>query len=59
MNVSERQIGRMKAIIEATEDVLEKARKYDNKGVVSLAKETAYDHIKGIIEDPGYCPWQE
>lgn len=59
MTVEEKQIGRIKAILGASEDVIVKARKFRNDGVVSVAKETAYDHIKGILEDVGYCPWAE
>lgn len=59
MTEAERQIGRIKALFEASEELITSARKYGNAGAISVAKETAYDHVKGIIEDVGYNPWQE
>lgn len=52
----EMQIGRIEAVIEAAEEVLKRNVDRETK---LMAKETAYDHIKGIVEDEGYCPWQE
>lgn len=59
MNTYEMQVGRITAIVEAADEVIKRAKKHGNRNTVTMAKETAYDHIKGIIEDPGYCPWQE
>ena len=59
MNDAERQIGRIKAIMEASEDVITRAKEYGNTGAITVAIETAYERVKGIIDDPGYNPWQE
>lgn len=59
MNTYEMQVGRITAIVEAADEVIKRAKKHGNRGTVTMAKETAFDNIKGIIEDPGYCPWQE
>ena len=59
MTTEEKLIGRIRAILGASEEVISSARKYNDINVVGIAKETAYDRIKGIIEDPEYNPWQE
>lgn len=59
MTDSEKQIGRIKAVLSATEEVLERARVYGDQHTEMMAKETAYDHIKGIADSVDYCPWQE
>lgn len=56
MNNTEMQIGRIQAVILATEEVISQAKTIGDK---NMAKGTAYDHIKGIMEEPGWCPWQE
>lgn len=53
------QMGRIMAVLKASEDVITSAKKHDNHDVIKMAKESAYDHIIGIINDPAYCPWQE
>ena len=59
MTEAEKQIGRIKALMGASEDVIRSARKYGNNEVIAVAKDTAYDHIRGILFEPGYNPWQE
>jgi hypothetical protein len=59
MTDEERQIGRIKAVLYASEEVVEKAKKVGLKDTIQQAQEIAYEHIKGIIEDAAYCPWQE
>ena len=61
MTNAELQLGRITAIIEAANSVIEQAQKNTiyHRDTIAMAKETAYDSIKGIIEDPAYCPWQE
>lgn len=59
MTEAEKQISRIKAILEASEEVISSALKYGNSGTIAIAKETAYNHIKGILDEPGYCPWEE
>lgn len=59
MSAEEKLIGRIKALLEASEEVIASASKYHNSEVVYMAKETAYDRIKGIIDDPAFNPWQE
>lgn len=53
------QLGRINAVLGATEEVVKRAKPYNDRKTIMMAKETAYDHIKGIMEDPSYCPWQE
>lgn len=53
------QIGRIEAVLYASEEVVARAKRTGDRGTELMAKETAYDHIKGIMEDPGWCPWQE
>lgn len=59
MKSFETQIARIKAVIGAAEEVAVRAKRLGDKNTELIAKETAYDHIKGILEDPGWCPWQE
>lgn len=59
MNTFEMQIGRIQAVLYAAEEVATRAKKHGDRETVLMAKETAYDHIKGIVEDPGWCPWAE
>lgn len=61
MTNAEMQLGRITAIIEAANGVIEQAQKNTiyHRDTITMAKETAYDSIKGIIDDPAYCPWQE
>ena len=59
MNDMEMQIGRIQAVLYASEEVVKRAERTGDRGTVIMAKETAYDHIRGIMEDPGWCPWQE
>lgn len=53
------QIGRIEAVLYASEEVIKRAKQAGQRDTELTAKETAYDHIKGIMEDPGWCPWQE
>lgn len=53
------QIGRIEAVLYASEEVIKRAKQKGQRDTELMAKETAYDHIKGIMEDPGWCPWQE
>ena len=59
MTDCERQLGRIKAVLSASEEVLERAKVSGDKYTIMMAKETAYDHIKGIADSVDYCPWQE
>lgn len=59
MTVEEKKIGRIRAVLSASEEVIGRAKKVNQKDVISIAMETAYEHIKGIIDDVSYCPWQE
>ena len=53
------QIGRIEAVLYASEETIKKATQEGQRDTELMVKETAYDHIKGIMEDPGWCPWQE
>ncbi len=53
------QIGRIEGVLYASEETIKKAKQKGQRDTELMAKETAYDHIKGIMEDPGWCPWQE
>lgn len=53
------QIGRIDAVLYASESTIAKVKEHNDRSTILMAKETAYDHIKGIMEDPGWCPWQE
>lgn len=59
MSNEEKMIGRIKAVLGASEDVIAYAKPKGQLDTVLRAKEIAYDHIVGIINDPSYCPWQE
>ena len=59
MSDEEKMIGRIKAVLYASEIVVNEAKPKGVRDAVIMAKETAYDHIVGIINDPSYCPWQE
>lgn len=56
---SDKQVNRIRAVLYASEEVVSRALKHGDKETILMAKETAYDHIKGIIDDVAYCPWQE
>lgn len=51
---------RIKSIIEASEELIEASKevRYD-KDTIQMAKEVAYNHIKEIVADVSYNPWQE
>lgn len=60
MTTGEQQIGRIKSIMKASEDTVKKYIKAGyNEIDILRAKEVAYDHIKNVILDLGYNPWQE
>lgn len=50
----EMKIGQINAVLYAAEEVLKRTK---DKGTILLAKETAYDQIKLIMENK--CPWSE
>ena len=51
INTSEARIGRIKAIISVADDTVERAKTHGDKYSVEMAKATAYDHIKRIVEE--------
>lgn len=51
INTSEARIGRIKAIIEVADETVERAKTHGDKFSVDMAKATAYDHIKRIVEE--------
>ena len=59
MTDEERKYSRILAIMYASEAAIKSAEKHDKKRVQKIAIETAYEHIKGVIENVDYCPWQE
>ena len=60
MTDAERQVGRIKAIIYACDELTKNSDRYKEGNIAKLiALETAYDHIKGVLDNPAYCPWQE
>ena len=59
MTDAEKQIGRISAVLYASEEVIKCANKHGESRAKQVAIETAYEHIKGIVEDVSYCPWQE
>ena len=59
MTTTEKQIGRMKAVLHASEEVIERANEHRDRNTLLMAKETAYDHFKAILEDADFCPWAE
>jgi len=54
MNDKELKIGRINAVLYASEEVISRT---DDKGIILMAKETAYDQIKQIMDNK--CPWKE
>lgn len=60
MTDDEKIVSRIRAIMSASEETVAKLNKYRNdREDILLAKEVAYDHIKGVLEDVGFNPWQE
>ena len=59
MTEAEKQIGRIRAVLEAAEDVIAGARISNSRDTIAMAKETAYDSIKGIVTEEAFNPWQE
>lgn len=55
MTKTELQIGRIDAVLYAAEELLKRT---NDKETRQMAKETAYDHIKGILDDPDWFPWK-
>ena len=51
INTIEARIGRIKAIISVADDTAERAKTHGDKFSVDMAKATAYDHIKRIVEE--------
>ena len=51
INTSEARIGRIKAIISVADETVERAKTHGDKFSVDMAKATAYDHIKQIVEE--------
>ena len=56
MNKDEIKIGRINAVMYASEEVISRCPPAD-KGTALMAKEVAYDQIKQILN--GKCPWSE
>jgi len=54
MNNLELKIGRINAVLYASEEVISRT---SDKGIILMAKETAYDQIKQIMNNK--CPWKE
>lgn len=54
MNDKELKIGRINAVLYASEDCISRT---DDKGTILMIKETAYDQIRQIMD--GKCPWKE
>ncbi len=51
MTESEKKISRIKSIIEVADETVERAKTHGDKFSVDMAKATAYDHIKRIVEE--------
>ena len=51
MTESEKKISRIKAIISVADETVERAKTHGDKYSVDMAKSTAYDHIKRIMEE--------
>lgn len=51
MTESEKKISRIKAIIEVADETVERAKRNGDNYSVDMAKATAYDHIKRIMEE--------
>lgn len=54
MNNLELKIGQINAVLYASEEVIKRT---EDKGTILMAKETAYDQIKQIMDNK--CPWKE
>ena len=54
MEKTELMVGRVNAVLYASEETISRT---NDKGIILLAKEVAYDQIKQIMD--GICPWQE
>lgn len=54
MSEAEKIIGRIIALVEVAEETVERAKKSGDRYTVDMAKATAYDHIKGILEEGEY-----
>ena len=54
MNSYELKVGRINAVLYASEDTIKST---NDKGIILMAKEIAYDQIKQIMD--GKCPWKE
>lgn len=59
MTDEEKIIGKINAILYASEDTIASAKPKGLLDTVLRTKEWAYDLIVGVINDPSYCPWQE
>lgn len=60
MTDEEKIVSRIRSIMQASEETVNKLNKYrHDREDVLIAKEVAYDHIKGVLEDVGFNPWQE
>lgn len=59
MTDEEKIVGRIRSIMKASEETVNKLNKYLHEKDILKAKEVAYDHIKGVLEDVGFNPWQE
>ena len=51
MTESEKKISRIKAIISVADETVERAKTHGDKISVDMAKATAYDHIKRIMDE--------
>ena len=51
MTETEKKISRIKAIIEVADETVERAKTHGDKFSVDMAKATAYDHIKRIMDE--------
>lgn len=51
INTSEARIDRIKAIISVADDTVERAKTHGDRYSVDMAKATAYDHIKRIMDE--------
>lgn len=49
--MTENKMNRIKAIIEVADETVERAKTHGDKFSVDMAKATAYDHIKRIVEE--------
>ena len=58
MSEAEKIIGRIIALVEVAEETVERAKNSGDRYTVDMAKATAYDHIKGILEEGKYDTWK-